>query len=171
MADVNKETAKQEKLKKLDEFKESLKSKSFEELQKIEQEIIEKNDKINKEVTEKMFNLPEENYKEAAEGIRLFLNKQTVGWQYTLGMVVLYEFWDPERYPKEINYPTLDSTLRTIGELQFTGYDEWQACVTINRYFEPLHQEYVDATEPIYEAAAYHNVVMDAMNLNKPMNK
>lgn len=160
-----------EKQKELDEFKVKCDSMTVEELEKLEQEYIAKAEEIDKETAETMFELPLENYKEVAEGIRMFLDKQTIQWQYTLGMKVLYEYWNPEVQPKEINYPTLDSTLRTIGEMQFTGYKEWCAVVEINKFMEPLREKYIEVTERVYDVAAHHNVIIDAMNLNAPMGE
>ena len=85
----------------LDEFKDSLKSKSVDELKKIEEKIVAECETIDKEVSEKEFDMPTENYSEVAKAIKFFLNKQTVQWQYTLGMVAMYDFWT-EDCPKTI---------------------------------------------------------------------
>ena len=159
-----------EKQKELDEFKKKCQSMTREQLEELEQEYIKKADEIDKETAAAMFELPTENYKKVATSIRMFLDKQTIQWQYTLGMKVLYEYWNPDVQPKEINYPTLDSTLRTIGELQFTGYDEWCAVVDINKFMEPLRDKYVEVTEKVYDVAAHHNIIMDELKLNTPMN-
>lgn len=158
-----------DKQKELEEFKKKCQEMDRAELEALEQEYIKKADDIDKETASTMFELPTENYKAVAEGIRMFLNRQTIQWQYTLGMKVLYEFWNPEVQPKEINYPTLDSTLRTIGELQFTGYDEWCAVVNINAFMEPLREKYVEVTEKVYDVAAHHNIIMDELKLANPM--
>ena len=155
-------------MKELDDFKEKLKGMSRRELEDLEQVYIKKSDDKNAEVAEAMFDLKEDNYKVVAEGIRMFLNRHTVGWQYTLGLKVLYEYWDPERFPGKINYPTLDSTLRILGEFKFTGYEEWCAVVAINEYMESLREKYIEITESIYEIAAYHNCIMDELGLAAP---
>ena len=103
------------------------------------------------------------------EAIRKLLNKQTVQWQYTLGLVGLYDFWNPEKKPKKIPYAQLDAILRTLGQTQFTGYEEWSACVAINKFFEPLHTNYVDATESTYDIASKHDIVIRKIEeLSKP---
>ena len=158
-----------DKPKELDEFKKKCQSMTREQLEELEQEYIKKADEIDKETAAAMFELPTENYKNVAAGIRMFLDKQTIQWQYTLGMKVLYEYWNPEVQPKEINYPTLDSTLRTIGELQFTGYKEWCAVVDINKFMEPLRDKYVEVTEKVYDVAAHHNIIMDELKLSSPV--
>lgn len=158
-----------DKQKELEEFKKKCQSMTKKELEELEQEYIKKADEIDKMTAETMFELPEDNYEKVAEGIRMFLDKQTIQWQYTLGMKILYEYWNPAVYPKEINYPTLDSTLRTLGELQFTGYKEWCAVVDINKFMEPLREKYIEVTEKVYDVAAHHNVIMDELKLNSPM--
>lgn len=152
----------------LDEFKDSLKSKSVDELKKIEEKIVAECETIDKEVSEKEFDMPTENYSEVAKAIKFFLNKQTVQWQYTLGMVAMYDFWT-EECPKTIPYAQLDSVLRSIGNLQFTGYDEWAMVVAINKYFEPLRTAYTEVTQKIYDAATKHQYVMEALGLAEPL--
>jgi hypothetical protein len=160
-----------DKQKELDEFKAKCQSMTKKELEDLEQEYIKKAEEIDKTTAETMFELPTENYVAVAKGIRMFLNKQTIQWQYTLGMKILYEYWNPDVQPKEINYPTLDSTLRTIGELQFTGYEEWCAVVDINKFMEPLREKYIEVTDKVYDIAAHHNIIMDALKLNTPMGQ
>lgn len=159
----------EEKQKMLKEYEDSLTGKTKEELEKIEAELIGDADENDVRVSKLEFDLPKENYKEVAEGIRMLLNKQTVQWQYTLGLVGLYDFWNPEKKAKKIPYAQLDAILRTLGQMQFTGYAEWSAVVAINKYFEPLHNAYVDATEATYDIASKHDIVIRKIEeLNKP---
>lgn len=160
---------KEEIAKQLDDFKESLKGKSLDELKKIEEEVVAECDKVNDEVGATEYDLPKENYKVVATEIRNFLNKQTVQWQFTLAMVTMYDFWDPENMPDKILHPVLDQTLRTLGGLSFTGYDEWAAVIAINKYFEPLTNAFTENTQKVYDAASKHNIVMDEMGLNTPV--
>ena len=153
----------EEKQRMLKEYEESLNGKTLEELEKIESALIAEADENDQRVSKTEFDLPKENYKAVAEGIRMLLNKQTVQWQYTLGLVGLYDFWNPEKKAKKIPYAQLDAILRTLGGMQFTGYEEWAAVVAINKYFEPLHNAYVDATEKTYDIASKHQAVMQKM--------
>jgi len=153
----------EEKQKMLKDYENSLNGKTFEELEKIESQLIAEADENDQRVSKTEFDLPKENYKEVAIAIRKLLNKQTVQWQYTLGLVGLYDFWNPEKKSNKIPYAQLDAILRTLGGMQFTGYDEWAAVVAINKYFEPLHNAYVDATEKTYDIASKHQAVMQKM--------
>ena len=158
----------EEKQKFLKEYEESLKDKTLEELRDIEATLIADAEANDERVSKLEFDLPKENYKVVAEGIRMLLNKQTVQWQYTLGLVGMYDFWDPEKKSKKIPYAQLDSILRTLGTMQFTGYTEWTAVVAINKYFEPLHNAYVDATEATYDIASKHDIVIRKMEALSP---
>lgn len=153
----------------LDEFKTSLSSMSLEELRELEEKVIAECDEIDKEATETNFDMPTENYEEVSKAIKYFLDKQTVQWQYTLGMVAMYDFWKDE-CPKTIPYAQLDSVLRTIGGMQFTGYNEWAMVVAINKYFEPLREEYSKVMQKVYDAASKHQLVMEAIGLAEPFN-
>lgn len=161
----------QEKQKMLKDYEKSLKGKTLEELEEIEKELIVDADENDKIISKTEFDLPKENYKEIAEGIRHLLNKQTVQWQYTLGLVALYDFWNPEKKADKIPYAQLDAVLRTLGQMQFTGYQEWAEVVAINKYFEPLHKAYVDVTEKTYDIASKHQAVMQAMDAIKNPDK
>ena len=159
----------EEKQKMLKEYEESLKGKTLEELEKIEDQLMVDADENDKIISQTEFDLPEENYTYVAEAIRHLLNKQTVQWQYTLGLVALYDFWNPEKKADKIPYAQLDAVLRTLGQMQFTGYQEWAEVVAINKYFEPLHNGYVEVTEKTYDIASKHQAVMQAMDkLNNP---
>ena len=153
-----------------EDFKKTLDGKSLEELKKIEQKVIAECDAIDKEVAETSFNMPTENYAEVAKSIKHFLDKQTVQWQYTLGMVAMYDFWKDE-CPKTIPYAQLDSVLRTIGNMQFTGYEEWAMVVAINKYCEPLRAKYTEITQRVYDAASKHQMVMEALGLVQPFEE
>ena len=159
----------EERQKIISDFEHSFKGKSLDELKKIEEKLVEEADKIDKEVTSQEFDLAEENYEIVARNIRMFLDTQTVQWQYTLGMVGMYDFWDPENKPATIPYPQLDGILRTLGSMQFTGYEQWAAVIAINKYFEPLHEAYEKATERIIIIGAKHNALMDEMARNEPI--
>ena len=154
----------EEKQKMLKDYEASVEGKTLEELEKIESELIAEADDNDQQVSKLEFDLPKENYKAVAEGIRMLLNKQTVQWQYTLGLVGLYDFWNPEKKSKKIPFAQLDAILRTLGQMQFTGYTEWAAVVAINKYFEPLHNAYVEATEKTYDIASKHQIVMQKMD-------
>ena len=158
-----------QKQKQLQEYKASLEGKTLDELRAIEQEIIKEADALDEKIKVTTFKLGKKNYKEAAEAIRYLLNKQSVQWQYALTYVAMFDFWDPEKQPKEVAYAMLDSTLRTLGQLQFTGYNEWCAVIAVNKYFEAIQEDYVNVTESVYDVASKHNVVMEAMELNKPI--
>lgn len=161
----------QEKQQFLKEYADSLKGKTLEELQALEQEVIKEADKVDAEVNAKEFKLDEEKYAATAEYIRTLLNKQTVQWQYTVALVAMYEFWDPEKMPEGVSYAMLDSTLRTLGQQQFSGYAECKAVVEINAYFESVREEYAALTEKVYDVASKHSAIMDAMNLVKPIGQ
>ena len=157
-----------EKQKMIAEYKESIKDKTLDELKAIEQELIKEAEATDEEVKNTTFPTPKENYKEVCLAIRLILNKITVDWRFTQAMISMYDFWNPEKREKEIPYPMLDGTLRTLGERQFTGYEEWAAVVAINKYFEPLREKYIEVSERVYDVAMKHSEVMDRMKLIDP---
>lgn len=150
--------------KELEELKASLEGKTIEEIKEIEQKIIAEAEETQGDLQNRMFDLPKKGYKEAATYIQEFLDKQTVQWQYTVGLLTMYDGWDPAKFPGQISYPMLDGVLRYLGSLQFTGHEEWRKVIEINKYFEPLHKEYLEINTSIFENAEKHNVVLDKFN-------
>lgn len=169
--DVKVETVEKTPQEKLAEFKKTLEGKTHEELEAIEQEIIKECDDANKEVSVAMIDLPghQKDYEPVRDAILYFFNKQSVTWQYTLGMVTLVEFWTKAK-PAQVPYPILDGTLRQLGELQFTGLSEWKRVILINNYFEPCRAEYVRLTNLPYVSAMKHDAVMNALGITTPVD-
>ena len=153
----------------LEKYKASLEKKTLQELEEIEKQIIEEADKIDRDLTTKTFDLPKENYEIIAEAIRYFLDKQSVQFQYALGLAAMWDFWDPKVYQEKIPYPQLDSILRLLGQQQYTGYVEWAKVIAINKYFEPLQQDYIAASQAAYDIASKHNEVIDAIQKHTPL--
>lgn len=148
-------------------YKKSLEGKTLEELKALEQEIIKEADEANQTITAKYYDLPDENKEEICEYIRYFINKQSVGWKYTVSLMSLYDFWTADAM--KIQYPYLDSTLRMLGGMQFTGYDEWKKVDAINNYVAPIRDQYIEDSAVAFEIAERHNVVMDLMGLENPI--
>lgn len=157
-----------EKQKALEAYKKEMSDKSLEEILEIEKGVVKEADEINEKISKYQFKLGSKGYKEAAAAIRYFLDKQTVTWQYTVGMITMYEFWNPTSNPKTVGYPMFDGTLRTLGELKFTGYDEWKKVIIINDYFKDIRDEYAELTEEIWDNASKHSILCDRIQILDP---
>lgn len=148
-------------------FKETLKDMSLEQLTELEQKVIKETDEHNEARMKLKFKMPAKNYKEAMTAIRLALGTISVQWQYALGLKAMYDFFDPEKRSEEVEFPMLDSMLRTLGNAQLKGYDQWSAVVTISEYFEPIREAYSTAGAEVYIDAERHNAVVNQMQLFK----
>jgi hypothetical protein len=82
-------------------------------------------------------------------------------------MITMYEFWGPLN-PKTVGYPMFDGTLRTLGELKFTGYNEWKKVIQINDYFKDLRDEYQELTQEIWDNASKHSILCDRIQILDP---
>ena len=155
--------------KELNDYKQSLEGKTLEELEALEQEVVKEADKLNEEMSNAALKVPTKNYKEAATAIRRTLNKQSIQWQYALGMINMYETWDPDNKPEKVPYPTFDATIRMLGALQYTGYDEWKDVVMFTEFFEPVKDEYTKISQGVYDNADKHCAIQDAMTKIKTL--
>lgn len=160
-----------ERVKKMSEFKKSIENASEDELKKIEQDVIKEADKVNKEVQETTFKLPEENYVDVAVAIQGLLAKVKVQWQYAAAMVEMYEFWNPEKKPDTVVYGLLDATLRQLGQMEFTGIAEWKAVTTVNSYFEPIKEQYIEVSTKIFDVADKHNAILEKLDAIEKFSK
>lgn len=147
-------------------FKETLKDMTLEQLQELEQKIIKETDEHNEARMKLKFKLPAKNYKEAMTAIRTSLDSMTVQWQYALGLKAMYEFFDPENRKEEVEFPMLDTMLRTLGNAQLKGYEQWCFVVTISDYFEPIREAYANAGAEVYVDAEKHNAIVNEMQLH-----
>lgn len=161
-----------ERAKKLSEFKKSLDGLNKKELETKEQEIIKEAEEVNKKVLETKFTLPNDNFKDAFKAIRSLLSNVKVQWQYASAMADMYEFWsDSKESAGEVEYGLLDATLRQLGGMEFTGYDEWCAVSAINAYFEPIKAQYIETSQSIYDVADKHNAIMEKLDAYNAINE
>jgi hypothetical protein len=141
----------EERVKARSEFKLTIANKTKEELDALMLEIIEESKVLDKEVSELTYDLDTAKQKDAFEAIQYFINKQKVRWDYTLGLIELYEYFDKAQ--TEMTFAMLDTVLRMLGQLEFDGYVEWKKVAAVNTYFTPIAAEYRKTTEKIYDIA------------------
>lgn len=102
-----------------------------------------------------------------ATKIRKVLDRCEVPFAYTLGYLQVFKFW--EKPTKHIEHNMLDSTLKILGDqkIMFKGHAEWESILTINSYFDPLKKEFNLNKIYLILGSELHNVVLDAMEMNK----
>lgn len=156
----------------LDEFKKKLDDiTDEEELKQLEADIIkeyEENDEHLKTVEYALqdgVKYDKKTYLKAtvAKYICDMLNKLEIGWQMTLGMYQMYQLW--QSVPEKLTYYELDSTLRTLDQLKFKGFQEWTKILVINEYFKYNHTEYSKDMAQMVFIANKHNAILDRIKL------
>lgn len=153
----------EERIKEKSEFKKKVQSMSKEALTELEQSLLKQSKELDEKVAKTEFKLPKKDQKECFDNIKYFLNMQKVKWNYALGMATLYEFFDKEQ--QKVSYALLDTVLRTLGALDFEGYEQWKKVININKYFTPIAQEYRDITDNIYDVAEKYSEVDKTLRL------
>lgn len=147
----------EERVKARSEFKASLTNMTKEELEALAAKLTEESKETDSKVANLNYTLENKGQKEAWNAIREFLDKQSVKWNYALGLITLYEFFDKSQ--KKISFAMLDTVLRLLGSLEYTGYTEWKMVTTINDYFTPIATDYRDVTDQIYDVAERYALV------------
>ena len=138
----------EERIKELSDFKKSLTEMTEEQLRELAAKLVEESKELDGRVSQTEYTLPTKGQKDAFEAIKYFLNTQKVKWNYALGIITIYEYFDQAQ--KTITFAMLDTVLRLLGSLEFTGYDEWKKVSLVNDYFTSVAQDYRDLTDEIY---------------------
>jgi hypothetical protein len=138
----------EERIKELSDFKKSLVEMTEEQLRDLAAKLIEESKELDARVSQTEYKLATKGQKDAFEAIKDFLNTQKVKWNYALGIITIYEYFDQAQ--KNITFAMLDTVLRLLGSLEFTGYDEWKKVSLVNDYFTSVAQDYRDLTDEIY---------------------
>lgn len=145
-------------------------------LLQMEQDIIKEQDELTKVLFDKTYKLPtrltwdEKEYSINQIGKKIvgLLNKIEIQFSYTLGYYQVGKFW---MHPvRNINYNTLDTTLRILGnDLKFKGIQEWEDILIINEFFRSTNDEYTrDLLKNILYANKHNNIV-DRLQMLKPV--
>ncbi len=100
--------------------------------------------------------------------ILYFLNKVEVKWDYTLGLYELSKLW--RKNIEQITFHQMDSTLRTLDQVQFKGYKEWKDILAINEFFKNNNDEFSIDTAGLIYLHQRHNAVMDQQELIKTID-
>ena len=138
----------EERIKELSDFKKSLAEMTEDQLRELAAKLIEDSKELDARVSKTEYTLPTKGQKDAFEAIKYFLNTQKVKWNYALGIITIYEYFDQAQ--KTVTFAMLDTVLRLLGSLEYTGYDEWKRVSLVNDYFTPVAQDYRDLTDEIY---------------------
>ena len=94
------------------EFKASLANMTKEELEALAAKLTEESKETDSKVANLKYALETKGQKAAWDAVKTFLDKQSVKWNYALGLITLYEFFDKPQ--KEISFAMLDTVLRLL---------------------------------------------------------
>lgn len=158
----------EERIKELSDFKKSLTEMTEEQLNELAAKLIEESKALDERVSQTEYKLPTKAQKDAFDAIKYFLNTQKVKWNYALGIITIYEYFDQAQ--KTITFAMLDTVLRLLGSLEFTGYDEWKKVSLVNDYFTPVAQDYRDLTDEIYNIGERYAAVDGQLKMFAPVD-
>jgi hypothetical protein len=142
-----------------------------------EQELMEKIKELEENLNAVKYELPKDVHfdgkryskNEVATKIIYFLNKLELKWSYTQGMKELVDLWRSEDFT-EISYRVYDSTLRTLDQVTYKGYTEWNDILIINEYLSGCHNVYSLDTGSLVYLSERHNILMNRMKMLDPTN-
>lgn len=157
----------EERIKAQSDFKKTLVDMTEEQLNALAATLIEESKELDETVSKTEYKLPTKGQKDAFEAIKYFLNTQKVKWNYALGIITLYEYFDQAQ--KTITFAMLDTVLRLLGSLEYTGYDEWKKVSLVNDYFTPVAVDYRDLTDKIYDLGERYAAVDGQLKMFAPV--
>jgi hypothetical protein len=158
----------EERIKAQSDFKKTLVDMTEEQLNALAATLIEESKELDETVSKTEYKLPTKGQKDAFEAIKYFLNTQKVKWNYALGIITLYEYFDQAQ--KTITFAMLDTVLRLLGSLEYTGYDEWKKVSLVNDYFTPVATDYRELTDKIYDLGERYAAVDGQLKMFTPVD-
>ena len=165
--------------KEVEEYKKEIDEiKTQEELDEKEKEIIsimEKNDEHLRNVNyilPKGVDFEGKHYTKNAVAIKIiaFISKIEQSWQYVKGLYDLCTIWSHDDYDK-ITYGALDSTLRLLDQVKYSGMREWRDILIINEFMKPLHEAYAKETTYQIYLGHKHSAIISRRDLIDPVKK
>ena len=160
--------------KQLDEYKEKINGiKDPKELEGEEKECINELDKYDEYLKSTEYVLPDDvtfdgtryTKKDISSAILYFINKMEIKWDFTLGLYELSKLWRGD--VSKLNFRELDSTLRTLDQVQFKGFKEWKDILSVNEYFKSVNEQFTIDTAGMIYLHQRHNAVIERQELVK----
>lgn len=150
---------------------------TVEEALEIEKELVKVINDYDHSLDGRKYQLPEKcewdgkSYKksEVVKKVLYFLNKNTVEWQYTLGLYQTYKLWLGD--PSEVHYRHYDSTLRLLNQVKFTGNQEWTDILIVNEFMSACHQAYTADTAWYLFLSEIHSALISRADSLKPVGE
>lgn len=162
----------------VEDYKKYISSMTKEELQEEEKRIVPIMEEYDKQVKEKVYELADRvefqgrTYTRSQIGYKIvkILSRYECEYKFTLGLFQMAKWWESPL--TVIDYSTLDSTLRVLGNpsIKYKGPKEWESILAINAYFESCNDEYKRDMLKTYMFAERHSALLDALQLNTPIS-
>lgn len=165
------------------QFTESLKEvDDVEKLHKLEEDIIKDIDANNERLAAVKYPLPEQTTFRGQVFTRAkvsgfvadLLNAQEVGWQMTLGLFDVIDFWKKIASEKsdttEIPYQIYDATLRFLGQQKYRGYEMFKKVLVVSGLFADARDLYLNDLTYTYYLANKHNAIIEREGAIEALN-
>lgn len=165
------------------QFTESLKEvDDVEKLRKLEEDIIKDIDANNERLAAVKYPLPEQTTfrgqvftrAKASGFVADLLNAQEVGWQMTLGLFDVIDFWKKIASEKsdttEVPYQIYDATLRFLGQQKYRGYEMFKKVLVVSGLFADARDLYLNDLTYTYYLANKHNAIIEREGAIEALN-
>ena len=165
------------------QFTESLKEvDDVEKLHKLEEDIIKDIDANNERLAAVKYPLPEQTTfrgqvftrAKASGFVADLLNAQEVGWQMTLGLFDVIDFWKKIAGEKsdttEVPYQIYDATLRFLGQQKYRGYEMFKKVLVVSGLFADARDLYLNDLTSTYYLANKHNAIIEREGAIEALN-
>lgn len=165
------------------QFTESLKEvDDVEKLHKLEGDIIKDIDANNERLATVKYPLPEQTTFRGQVFTRAkvsgfvadLLNAQEVGWQMTLGLFDVIDFWKKIASEKsdttEVPYQIYDATLRFLGQQKYRGYEMFKKVLVVSGLFTDARDLYLNDLTYTYYLANKHNAIIEREGAIEALN-
>ena len=153
-----------------------------EKLHKLEEDIIKDIDANNERLAAVKYPLPEQTTfrgqvftrAKASGFVADLLNAPEVGWQMTLGLFDVIEFWKKIASEKsdttEVPYQIYDATLRFLGQQKYRGYEMFKKVLVVSGLFADARDLYLNDLTYTYYLANKHNAIIEREGAIEALN-
>lgn len=150
------------------------------ELENMEQDVIKEIDENDAKLAETEYDLPESTTfrgqvftrEKVCQMVFDLLGNQQVGWQMTLGLFDVMDYWKGMTKKKDpkIKYQYYDATLRLLGQQQYKGYENLRSILVVNSLFTDARDAYLEDLSYTYFLANKHDAILQRMDAIRALN-
>ncbi len=161
------------------DFGDDIAKYSVKELLELEQDVIKQIEAANTETKDAEIEIPAkcdyrgEKYLFAGPAalITNVMDRQKISWRFTESYKDIWEFWDSVKNatePFKVKYAILDTTLRILGNEQYSGISEFRDVALLNEFLKTPSEAYRKLSQKFVIWSGLHDMIVRKLQQRDP---